>query len=96
MSPGGVENPPCLSCGLWLIEPTDCDTSDNFCSCVCCICQPLQQWTVTNGVEWMAGLNLYRYVEVFKAHNINGEQLVTLDEDKLKVRIILSTWPDLL
>jgi len=47
--------------------------------------QPVQQWTVTNVLEWMASTNLYRYVELFKLHNITGEDLVSLSDDKLKV-----------
>ena len=47
--------------------------------------QPLKQWSESNVIEWMAALNLYRYAEVFKSHNITGEDLIDMDEDKLKV-----------
>lgn len=49
------------------------------------ILQPIERWTVNNVIEWMAALNLYRYAEVFKTHDIKGEDLMALDEEKLKV-----------
>ena len=44
------------------------------------------EWTVANVIEWMPALNLYRYVEVFKKKQVDGKELITLDEEKLKVR----------
>ncbi|XP_046372437.1 phosphatidylinositol 3-kinase regulatory subunit alpha-like isoform X2 [Haliotis rufescens] len=45
--------------------------------------QPLENWTVNHVIEWMAALNLYRYVELFREKNIAGRDLKTMDEDKL-------------
>ena len=47
--------------------------------------QPISQWTSTNVVEWMAALNLYRYVELFRSKDIKGVDLLSLDKDKLMV-----------
>lgn len=52
---------------------------------------PVQQWAVTNVLEWMASVNLYRYVETFKLHSITGEDLVSLSDDRLKEMKISDT-----
>nr|XP_042900263.1 phosphatidylinositol 3-kinase regulatory subunit gamma isoform X2 [Parasteatoda tepidariorum] len=44
---------------------------------------PLNLWTSSNVVEWMAALNLFRYAELFKSKDIKGCDLMTLDRDKL-------------
>lgn len=49
--------------------------------------KPVQQWSVNNVIEWMAAVNLYRYAEVFKMHDIKGQDLQALDEDKLMVSL---------
>ena len=41
-------------------------------------------------IEWMAALNLYRYSELFKVHNITGTQLMSLDDAKLRVSVQLA------
>jgi hypothetical protein len=51
------------------------------------VCQPVTEWTCTNVTEWMAALNIYQYAGAFQQHNIDGESLVMLNEDKLKVGI---------
>ncbi|XP_076178357.1 phosphatidylinositol 3-kinase regulatory subunit alpha isoform X2 [Ptiloglossa arizonensis] len=43
----------------------------------------VSEWTSLNVVEWMAALNLYRYVDVFKSKDIKGSDLPHLDRDKL-------------
>ncbi|XP_076667877.1 uncharacterized protein LOC143368733 isoform X2 [Andrena cerasifolii] len=45
--------------------------------------KPLTEWTSQNVVEWMAALNLYRYVDVFKSKDIKGSDLPFLDCEKL-------------
>ena len=60
---------------------------------VCCILQPVDQWSVTNVLEWMASVNLYRYVEIFKLHNVTGEDLGCLNDDKLMVGRTLNELP---
>ncbi|XP_054005763.1 phosphatidylinositol 3-kinase regulatory subunit alpha isoform X2 [Hylaeus anthracinus] len=45
--------------------------------------KPVNEWSSQNVVEWMAALNLYRYVDVFKSKDIKGSDLSYLDRDKL-------------
>lgn len=47
--------------------------------------QPISQWSSSNVVDWMATLNLAPYTELFKAKDIKGTDLLTLDRDKLGV-----------
>ncbi|MPC26114.1 hypothetical protein E2C01_019246 [Portunus trituberculatus] len=51
---------------------------------------PISQWSSSNVVDWMATLNLAPYTEIFKAKDIKGTDLLTLDRDKLIVSIVLS------
>lgn len=44
---------------------------------------PISQWSSSNVVDWMATLNLAPYTELFKAKDIKGTDLLTLDRDKL-------------
>ncbi|XP_023930184.1 phosphatidylinositol 3-kinase regulatory subunit gamma-like isoform X4 [Lingula anatina] len=53
---------------------------------------PVHTWTLSQVLEWMAALNLYRYVELFKRNNIKGKDLMTLDESKLEVMGILDDF----
>ncbi|XP_055885499.1 phosphatidylinositol 3-kinase regulatory subunit alpha-like isoform X4 [Biomphalaria glabrata] len=46
--------------------------------------QPISEWSVANVVEWMAAANLYRYAELFMDRQINGRDLLALDEEKLR------------
>lgn len=48
--------------------------------------QPLERWSVRNVVEWMATLNLYQYAHVFQRSNVDGQSLLTLNQEKLQVR----------
>ncbi|KAK3883631.1 hypothetical protein Pcinc_012072 [Petrolisthes cinctipes] len=45
--------------------------------------QPITQWSSSNVVDWMATLNLAPYSELFKAKDIKGTDLLSLDRDKL-------------
>lgn len=47
--------------------------------------QPLSDWSTLNVIEWMATVNMYRYIEVFKRKQIDGTTLGTLTEDRLQV-----------
>jgi len=53
--------------------------------CVVDAFQPLEQWTNKNVVEWMAALNLCQYTHVFQRSNVDGQSLLTIDQDKLQV-----------
>ncbi|KAK2167462.1 hypothetical protein LSH36_27g01056 [Paralvinella palmiformis] len=44
---------------------------------------PVDQWTVTQVIEWMAVIQLYRYAEVFKHYSIKGRDLKSLNYQKL-------------
>ncbi|XP_068231102.1 phosphatidylinositol 3-kinase regulatory subunit alpha isoform X3 [Palaemon carinicauda] len=44
---------------------------------------PISQWSSINVVDWMATLNLAPYTEIFKAKDIKGSDLLSLDRDKL-------------
>lgn len=44
---------------------------------------PISQWSSNNVVDWMATLNLAPYTELFKAKDIKGTDLLSLDRDKL-------------
>lgn len=43
----------------------------------------LDSWTVSNVIDWMAALNLYRYAELFREKQVTGRDLQTMDENKL-------------
>ncbi|XP_034251731.1 phosphatidylinositol 3-kinase regulatory subunit alpha isoform X3 [Thrips palmi] len=43
----------------------------------------ISEWTSANVVEWMAALNMYNYVDVFKSKDVKGADLLHLDKDKL-------------
>ena len=49
----------------------------------------MSDWSTVNVTEWMATVNMYRYIEVFKRKQITGALLESLSEDRLKVQIIL-------
>ncbi|XP_042219270.1 phosphatidylinositol 3-kinase regulatory subunit alpha-like isoform X2 [Homarus americanus] len=44
---------------------------------------PVSQWSSSNVVDWMAALNMAPYTELFKAKDIKGTDLLSLDKDKL-------------
>ncbi|XP_064626241.1 phosphatidylinositol 3-kinase regulatory subunit alpha-like isoform X2 [Lineus longissimus] len=50
---------------------------------------PLKHWSVQNVIEWMAVVNLSRYVEIFKRTEIKGEELLSMDEARLESMGIL-------
>ena len=46
-----------------------------------------------NVLEWMAAINMYRYVELFRVHSISGNALVALDDRQLMVSGITQHHP---
>ncbi|XP_074640608.1 phosphatidylinositol 3-kinase regulatory subunit alpha-like [Tubulanus polymorphus] len=44
----------------------------------------ISEWSLQNVIEWMAAVNLHRYVELFKKHEIDGEKLIYLDGSLLE------------
>ena len=49
----------------------------------------MSDWSTVNVTEWMATVNMYRYIEVFKRKQITGDLLDSLSEVRLNVQIIL-------
>ena len=49
--------------------------------------QPIESWNVTNVIEWMAAVNLYRYSQIFKRYNVDGQKLSALEESQLMVGV---------
>ena len=47
--------------------------------------QPLEQWSSKNVAEWMATLNLYQYANVFQRSNVDGQSLLSINQDSLQV-----------
>ena len=47
----------------------------------------MEDWTCVSLVEWMATVNLSRYVEVFRKNSVSGKEVPGLSDTKLqKVR----------
>lgn len=55
------------------------------CSPVYLSVQPLSQWTSENVLEWLACVNMLAYSDIFKAKEVSGSDLPSLDREKLSV-----------
>ncbi|XP_038048605.1 phosphatidylinositol 3-kinase regulatory subunit alpha-like isoform X2 [Patiria miniata] len=44
---------------------------------------PVSKWSVEDVLNWMAVTYLYRYADLFKKHQIDGQQLVKIDQETL-------------
>ncbi|XP_076440880.1 phosphatidylinositol 3-kinase regulatory subunit alpha-like isoform X2 [Babylonia areolata] len=44
---------------------------------------PVERWSITHVIDWMAALRLFRYSEVFRDRSVTGRDLLNMDEDKL-------------
>lgn len=44
----------------------------------------VNQWTNSNVLEWLIAVNLYSFLEIFKANKIKGYDLQYLDDEKLQ------------
>ena len=53
--------------------------------------QPIEDWTSVNLAEWMATVNLSRYVEVFRKNRFIGSQVKDISDHMLK-SVSLFTW----
>uniref|UniRef100_A0A674JMZ7 Neurabin-1-like n=1 Tax=Terrapene triunguis TaxID=2587831 RepID=A0A674JMZ7_9SAUR len=47
--------------------------------------RPISEWTTQQVCHWLMGMNMEQYIAEFTAKNIDGQQLMLLDSDKLKV-----------
>lgn len=48
--------------------------------------RPVSEWTNLQVCHWLMGMNLDQYTHEFTAKGVDGQQLLHLDSDKLKVR----------
>ncbi|NXX41929.1 NEB1 protein, partial [Tricholaema leucomelas] len=46
--------------------------------------RPISEWTTQQVCHWLIGMNMEQYIKEFTAMNIDGQQLMQLDSDKLK------------
>ncbi|XP_020662341.3 neurabin-1 isoform X1 [Pogona vitticeps] len=46
--------------------------------------KPISEWTTQQVCHWLMGMNMEQYITEFTAKNIDGQQLMLLDSDKLK------------
>lgn len=47
--------------------------------------RPVPEWTVQQVCVWLMGMNLDQYTAEFTAKGVDGQQLMNLDSDRLKV-----------
>uniref|UniRef100_H9GMQ5 Protein phosphatase 1 regulatory subunit 9A n=1 Tax=Anolis carolinensis TaxID=28377 RepID=H9GMQ5_ANOCA len=47
--------------------------------------RPISEWTNQQVCHWLMGMNMEQYIAEFTVKNIDGQQLMLLDSDKLKV-----------
>uniref|UniRef100_A0A8C5UJN5 Uncharacterized protein n=1 Tax=Malurus cyaneus samueli TaxID=2593467 RepID=A0A8C5UJN5_9PASS len=48
--------------------------------------RPISEWTTQQVCHWLMGMNMEQYITEFTAMNVDGQQLMQLDSEKLKVR----------
>ncbi|XP_056392259.1 neurabin-1-like isoform X2 [Hyla sarda] len=46
--------------------------------------RPVSDWSTQQVCHWLMGMNMEQYIEEFTAKNVNGQQLMLLDSDRLK------------
>ncbi|XP_063196816.1 neurabin-1-like isoform X3 [Chroicocephalus ridibundus] len=46
--------------------------------------RPISEWTTQQVCHWLIGMNMEQYITEFTAMNIDGQQLMQLDSEKLK------------
>lgn len=49
--------------------------------------RPVSEWTNQQVCHWLMGMNMDQYTAEFTARGVEGQQLLHLDSDKLKVEI---------
>lgn len=47
--------------------------------------RPVSEWTNQQVCHWLMGMNMDQYTQEFTAKAVDGQQLLHLDSDKLKV-----------
>lgn len=48
--------------------------------------RPVSEWTNLQVCHWLMGMNMDQYTQEFTAKAVDGQQLLHLDSDRLKVR----------
>lgn len=48
--------------------------------------RPVCEWTNQQVCHWLMGMNMDQYTPEFTAKGVDGQQLLNLDSDKLKVK----------
>ena len=48
--------------------------------------RPVSEWTNQQVCHWLMGMNMDQYTPEFTAKGVDGQQLLHLDSDKLKVK----------
>ncbi|XP_069589250.1 neurabin-2-like isoform X1 [Ranitomeya imitator] len=46
--------------------------------------RPVSDWSAQQVCHWLMGMNMEQYIEEFTAKNVDGQQLMLLDSDRLK------------
>ncbi|KAM3917473.1 neurabin-1-like isoform 2-T2 [Leptodactylus fuscus] len=46
--------------------------------------RPVSDWSTQQVCHWLMGMNMEQYIEEFTAKNVDGQQLMLLDSDRLK------------
>lgn len=56
--------------------------------------RPVSDWTSQQVCHWLMGMNMDQYTPEFSTQAIDGQQLLNLDSDRLKVKTFsnLTTW----
>lgn len=49
--------------------------------------RPISEWTTQQVCHWLMGMNMEQYIAEFTTKNIDGQQLMLLDSDRLKVSL---------
>ncbi|KAG8559628.1 hypothetical protein GDO81_017395 [Engystomops pustulosus] len=48
--------------------------------------RPVSDWSTQQVCHWLMGMNMEQYIEEFTSKNVDGQQLMLLDSDRLKVK----------
>lgn len=54
--------------------------------------RPVSEWTSQQVCLWLMGMNMDQYTPEFTAKGVDGQQLLHLDSDKLKVKDAGPEW----
>jgi hypothetical protein len=72
------------------------DTTTSPCDGAGAGVKPLSQWSTEDVVLWLEELGMSQYVESFRRHAIDGEELQTLTQDTMNDALQIGKIPNLL